>query len=71
MPIEEVTAYEFSYTPWDENYPVRCCRILIYARTRREAELIALQNYKFFDQDATCSVKEVGIGYRRAELVNA
>lgn len=34
----------------------------------KEAEFIALNfNYRFFDQDATCSVIEKPGGYRRVE----
>lgn len=66
--IEEITAYEFIYTPFDRSFPIRNCRILIYATSRKEAELIALSNHwKFFDQDCTCSVTEISHGYRQVE----
>lgn len=66
MPVEEFTAYVFTYKPFDSNFPIRSVEVTIYAKTRKEAELIALDNnYKFFDQDATCSVTEFVGGYRR------
>lgn len=66
MEIEEITAYEFTYRPFDTSYPIRSCVITIYAKTRKEAELIAMTyNYKFFEQDCSCSVQEYPGGYRQ------
>jgi len=66
--MEEITAYIFTYTPWDRNFPIRSCEITIYAKSRKEAELIAIaNNYKFFEQDCTCSVVEKPGGYRRTD----
>lgn len=63
---EEISAFEFTYRPFDRNFPIRSMTVLIYARDRKEAELINLaNNYKFFEQDSTCDVKEFGGGYRR------
>lgn len=64
--IEEITAYIFTYIPWDRDFPIKSCDIVIYARSRREAELIALENnYKFFDQDCNIVVIEKSGGYRQ------
>ncbi len=63
--IEEITAYEFTYRPFDNSFPIRSCTIVIYAKTRKEAELTALaNNWKFFSQDCTCVVVEKPGGYR-------
>lgn len=64
--IEEISAFEFTYKPFDGGFPIRSCTIVIYAKTRKEAELIALaNNWKFFNQDCTCSVTEKSGGYRK------
>lgn len=64
--IEPIKLFTFIYVPFDSNFPIRSCTIEIAAKDRKEAELIAIaNNYKFFDQDATCAVTESGIGYRR------
>lgn len=64
--IEEVTAFEFVYRPFDSSYPIRSMVATIYAKTRKEAELIALDNnWKFFNQDTTVVVRELGSGYRQ------
>lgn len=69
--VEEITAYAFTYTPFDKDFPIRSCEIVIYAKTRKEAELIALaNNYKFFDQSCTVTVKEFGGGYRQVKNAN-
>ena len=66
MKIEKITAFEFVCRPFDDSFPIRSCVLTIYARDRKEAELIKLSNdHKFFDQDLTVSVREVGDGYRQ------
>ncbi len=66
--IEEISAFIFSYTPFDKEFPIRRCEITIYAKNIREAETIAIsKNYKFFDQGLTCSIKEVAQGYRQTK----
>jgi hypothetical protein len=66
--IEEITAYIFTYIPWNRNFPIKSCDIIIYAKTRKETELIALQNnHKFFEQDCNCIVIEKPGGYRKIE----
>jgi hypothetical protein len=64
--IEEVAAFEFTYRPFDSRFPIRSCVMTIYAKDRKEAELIALtNNYKFFNESCTCSVREFSGGYRQ------
>lgn len=67
MSVEQISAFEFTCTPWDRNCPIKQMVIIIYAKDRKEAELIKLNNdYKFFNQDLTISVRELGMsGYRR------
>ncbi len=64
--IEEITCYEFTYTPFDRSFPIRSCKLTIYAKDRKEAELIAMdKGWKFFEQDCTVSVVEAMHGYRQ------
>jgi hypothetical protein len=64
--IEEITAFEFTYTPWDNKFPIKQAVLTIVAKDRKEAELIALENdHKFFDQDNHVRVKEILQGYRQ------
>lgn len=66
MEIEEISAYSFFYKPFDNSFPIKSCEIIIYAKNRKEAELIALRyNWKFFDESATVVVTEKGLGYRQ------
>jgi hypothetical protein len=68
MAVEEVSAYEFTYRPFDNTFPIRSCVIYIFAKDRKEAELIALKySHKFFDESHTCSVREYGSGYRQVK----
>jgi len=65
--IEEISAFEFTYTFWDTSYPIRIVTVIIYARNRKEAELINLKyTWEFPTKDADISVKELDIpGYRQ------
>lgn len=57
--IEEISEFTFTYTPFDNTFPIRHCIIKIRAKSRKDAELIALaNNYLFFDQDCTVVVHE-------------
>jgi hypothetical protein len=68
MIIEEIKAFEFTYIPFNQNFPISKCVFTIVAKNRKEAELIALSNdYKFCDQDHTVSVKEILQGYREVK----
>ena len=64
--IEEVTMFEFEYHPFNSSFPIRAVTVLIYAKDRKEAELIAINNkHRFFDEDCTCIVTEKAKGYRQ------
>lgn len=64
--IEEIQSYTFTYTPWEREFPIRMCKLFIVAKSRKEAELIALdKGWKFFDQDCTVQVSEDFQGYRQ------
>lgn len=64
--IESIKAYKFTYTPFNRDYPIRSCELIIYAKTRKEAELIALdEGWKFFDQDCSVVVETIIEGYRK------
>lgn len=62
--MKEITAFKFTYTPWDTNYPIRFVDVHIIAETRKEAEMIAMdKKWTFFNQDCSCEVIEVLKGY--------
>jgi hypothetical protein len=68
--VDKLIVFEFTYTCWHREFPIRSCTMVIYAKDRKEAELIALgNNYKFFDQDLFVHVTEVTevYQYRRPE----
>ncbi len=66
MPIESIKLFRFIYRPFDAKFPIYCAELIIAANSRKEAELIALDNnYKFFDQDCTVTVSEIMEGYRK------
>jgi hypothetical protein len=64
MSLKRVSYFEFRYIPWDTKFPVKFWTLGIVASSRKEAELIAMNNgYKVFDQDATVEVSEKMEGY--------
>jgi hypothetical protein len=65
--IEEIKAFSFMYVPFDRTCPIRSCELIIYAKDRKEAELLALDNnWKFFNLDHSVVVTEKPFsGYRR------
>lgn len=64
--IEEIQEFSFIYRPFDNSFPINECIVIIRAKNRKEAELIALDyKHKFFNLDCTCEVKEGYRGYRK------
>ena len=64
--MNEIIEYEFKYIPFNKNFPIKSCKIIINAKTRKEAELIALDmNWKFFDEDCFIIVRELLKGYEK------
>jgi hypothetical protein len=64
--IEEYNEYKFIYYPWDREFPIKRCELIIFAKDRKEAELLALNNnWKFFDQDQHVKVEEGLVDYRQ------
>lgn len=41
--IEEITAYIFTYVPWDKEFPIRSCEIVIYARNRKGSRIYCIK----------------------------
>jgi len=65
--IEEIFCWRVDCSPWDIKSPIKCMTIFIEAKNRKEAELIALNAYKFFDQDMHFTWNEPIQGYRQVE----
>lgn len=65
--IEEITHFEFTYTPmFDGTTNIRYVTVNVYAKDRKEAELVAHNEaWKFFNLDLRCSVEEKRHGYAR------
>lgn len=65
--IEEIRGYEFICRPFDVSFPIRSMIVTIYAKSRKEAELIKLNyDYKFFEQDMFVTVNELPLqGYKQ------
>lgn len=63
--MKEVTAFKFTYIPWNRAYPIKYVDVHIVAETRKEAEMIALDSWKFFNQDCDCVVTEEMQGYQK------
>lgn len=62
--MKEITAFKFTYTPFDRSYPIRFVDVHIIAETRKEAEMIAMdKKWTFFNQDCHCEVIEILKGY--------
>jgi hypothetical protein len=57
--IDKILEFRFTYRPFDKTFPIRSIDIYIRAKTRKEAEIINIENnYKFFNQDCSVEVAE-------------
>lgn len=62
----EIREFIFTYTPWDNSFPIYKCVLTIIAKDRKAAELIALTSgWRFFEQDHNVVVTEGLVGYKR------
>lgn len=58
--MNEKIEYKFIYTPFDQDFPIKQVVVHIVAKTRKEAELIAMdRKWTFFNQSLSCCVLEV------------
>ena len=50
----------FKFIPFDEEYQIKECAMLIEADTRKDAEIFMIKHkHKFFDSDFVTEVEEV------------
>lgn len=67
MKIEGISAFKYVCTS-SKIEPIRSVTVCIYAADRKEADRIFYtDSHRFFDQDLTVVVKEIGKGYRQSD----